>query len=903
MDIIAICLACQLAAQPTAQLPTTEVNVSPNLLGQGFKQPIEFVLSAQESLRGGTRTGDQVISSVATPSIPIAEVEAGETSPPLLQRLLQSFMESLGLSDDSKVAAEDLQEGENGLETVVEVSGEDDILDASLDESAADTGLGVVDEEMSVEEIASEVDAESGSLGMGDASSSDSESELVSVEESLEDIVEEVEEATEAEASSRVTSPLFANVGDRQNYVISPDVAFLQLASAEALGREPGADPSDFHPATGATFNDDGTLTLKVLVGNSKERFTVIGDFNNWGNGVDLSPYQLYPSAADPNVHEAILPVGNYHKAQYRLRDQDGRDRLDMSAPLFSTPAFNERFYDYRQDNNLNAVLWQRTPIPAAELAPTVDLRGQQLVIAETDIVSLALKWSCVNSDSKFYGQTGADNIVELYSFVGECGLPEEMASLGYNAVQFMPLDTHVDFWTPESPYFPDWRFGYITINYYGKHADFGSPDELAQMINAFHKADVAVLLDVVYSHYSDTGNEPPREFYPLGFSQYHREDGWELYGGPWTEWGTRRFTYSPEIRRNLIEAALINVLDYGFDGLRVDNVNGIDSQPYGRDFLRELSAAVDLYQPKAVVIGEGYFGDWYLNRARGIGGAGLLTTYSDRFYLWFTENIIKYRDEIDTGRLDYMLSWDWPRALLYYPGNHDEFANPGNPFQTRGRYLAEAIQGGIHTQKIQSWSALTLFASSYYLDMVQLWTLQPGNLNNNSPIDWARFEYPEVKGLAQFQSDMKHFFASEAAFAPYNIHHNMLRWVDSENKVVVFERIDFATGRRVYVVINLGDRAIDHYKIGVHPDGASFHMALDSDLVSYGGSGNNQEWLTSDNRELEFFLGSYGVVGLVQQDKLEPVGLDAASGGGPDPEFRPVDWYAIRAELKARGF
>ena len=239
------------------------------------------------------------------------------------------------------------------------------------------------------------------------------------------------------------------------------------------------------------------------------------------------------------------------------------------------------------------------------------------------------------------------------------------------------------------------------------------------------------------------------------------------------------------------------------------------------------------------------------------------------------TENIIKYRNEIDTQRLDYMLSHDWPLTLLYYPGNHDEFANPGNPFQTRGRYLAEAIQGGTHTRKIQSWSALAMFASSYYLDMVQLWTTQPGNLNDNSPIDWVRFEDPDVNDIVQFQSDMKHFFVTEPAFAPYNIHRNMLRWMDHDNKVAVFERIDFTTGQRVYAVVNLGDRAIEHYKIPVFPDGASFRMALDSDRTPYGGEGRNAEWLTSNNRELEFFLGSYGVVGLVQQDKIEPVQMD----------------------------
>jgi 1,4-alpha-glucan branching enzyme len=654
--------------------------------------------------------------------------------------------------------------------------------------------------------------------------------------------------------------------------VVSPDAKALHLASVEILDKQAKLDPKSFKPAVGSRFHDDGSLTLRVLVGNPSERLTLIGDFNNWGKVENLKAYELQPLPENPLIHSVTLPPGDYHKSQYRLLDQNGHERLDMGADIFSTPAFNTRFYENRDKEPLNAVFWKPTPLPEKERAERIDLRGQPLAIAETDIVSLALKWTCNNPTSRFAGQTGADNIIELYNFVSECGLPEKIAELGYNAIEFMPLDTHVDSWEPGASYFPDWRYSYITLSRYSKHADFGSPDELTAMINAFHKAKIAVILDVVYSHYSDRGNNPPRSFWELGVSQYHRADGWELYGGQWTKWGTRRFTYSPEIRQDIIDAALNNILRYGFDGLRLDNVNGIDRQPYGREFLKEITQAVAAYEPRSVVIAEGYFGDPVLNKSLEADGAGVLTTYSDRFYLWFTEDVMKYRYEVNMWHLEHILSNDWARNLLYYPGNHDEFANPGNPFQTRGRYLAEAIQGGVHNRKIQSWSALSMFASSYYLDMPQLWTLQPGNLNQNPAVDWARLEDPYVAQMARFQADMKRFFTHEPAFASYNIHRQMVRWIDDVNKVVVFEKIDFASGRRVYAVVNLGDNIIEHYRIPVAPTEATFKFALDSDRSIYGGNDHNPLETEVEDYSLEFYLGSYGVVGLVQQDKLEPV-------------------------------
>jgi len=664
----------------------------------------------------------------------------------------------------------------------------------------------------------------------------------------------------------------------RNQYVVSPDVDQLHLAAVELLEQEPERDPATFVPEAGIRFNDDDSITFRILVGNERDRVRLIGDFNNWGQNVDLSAYELHPTNENPIVHELTLPPGNYHKMQYRLLDQDGNQRLDLTAPLFSTPAFNRRFYENRRDDTLNAVIWKPEPIPASELAEPMDMRAKPLSILETDIVSLALRWTCDNPSSSLYGKTGAEAIDQLYSFVGECGLPEKLASLGYNAIQFMPLDTHVDFWEPDAAYFPDWRYSYQIINYYGKHADFGSPDELKRMINAFHKSDVGVILDVVYSHYSDRGNNAPREFSEVGYSRYHRQDGWELYRGPDTEWGTRRFNYSDDIRKNIVDAALNNVLNYGFDGLRIDNVNGIDYQPYGRELLKEMTEAIHDYRPGAVVIGEGYFGDPYLNRANEYGGAGLTTTYSDRFYLWFTEDLMKYTEEIDSWRLDYMLNQDWTRALLYYPGNHDEFANPGNPFQTRGRYLVDAINGGdYHNRKIQSWSALNMFASSYYLDMFQLWTLQNGNLNSNAAIEWPRLQYQNVEQIVNLQSAMKDFFISQPAFAPHNMHHNMVHWIDHENKVIEFERIDFSTGQRVYAVVNLGDHVFPSYQIHVHPKEATFRLAVDSDKSAFGGGDRNPEYMESVNNNLSFYLGAYGVMGFVQEDRIEPIDLSAA--------------------------
>ncbi|MEY2979166.1 MAG: hypothetical protein RLZZ435_3305, partial [Cyanobacteriota bacterium] len=105
-----------------------------------------------------------------------------------------------------------------------------------------------------------------------------------------------------------------------QHYVISPDAAQLHLASTDFLEHIPQQNPDTYQPDAGVRFNDDGSVTFRVLVGNTHDRLTLVGDFNNWGNVWNTASYQLFPTPNDPLIHEVTLPPGDYHLNQYRLR-------------------------------------------------------------------------------------------------------------------------------------------------------------------------------------------------------------------------------------------------------------------------------------------------------------------------------------------------------------------------------------------------------------------------------------------------------------------------------------------------------------------------------------------------------------------------------------------------------
>lgn len=141
------------------------------------------------------------------------------------------------------------------------------------------------------------------------------------------------------------------------------------------------------------------------------------------------------------------------------------------------------------------------------------------------------------------------------------------LAGLGVTAIELMPLAQ-----------FPgDRNWGYDGVLPYAPQASYGSPEQLKHLIDSAHGHGLAVILDVVYNHFGPDGNYLHR--YAKGF---FRED-------KHTPWGAAIDFRRREVRDFFIDNALMWLLEYRFDGLRLDAVHAIESP----DFLQELAARV----------------------------------------------------------------------------------------------------------------------------------------------------------------------------------------------------------------------------------------------------------------------------------------------------------------------
>ena len=169
------------------------------------------------------------------------------------------------------------------------------------------------------------------------------------------------------------------------------------------------------------------------------------------------------------------------------------------------------------------------------------------------------------------------------------------------------------------------WNWGYDGVAWYAVHEPYGGPDGLKRFVDACHERGLAVVLDVVYNHLGPSGNYLPR------FGPY-------LTAGRNT-WGDQVNLDTPgstEVRRFILDNALMWLEEFHVDGLRLDAVHALvdSSEPH---LLAELAADVDalcahLGRP-LILIAESDLNDTVMIDSRTAGGRGMDGQWDDDFH------------------------------------------------------------------------------------------------------------------------------------------------------------------------------------------------------------------------------------------------------------------------------
>jgi maltooligosyltrehalose trehalohydrolase len=190
------------------------------------------------------------------------------------------------------------------------------------------------------------------------------------------------------------------------------------------------------------------------------------------------------------------------------------------------------------------------------------------------------------------------------------------VADLGVDAIELMPV----------AEFSGDRGWGYDGVDLFAPHHAYGGPDGLKRLVDAAHEHGLGVVMDVVYNHLGPAGNYLP-EFGPY-FSPRHQ-----------TNWGPAINFDGPgsdEVRRFVIDNALMWLRDYHCDGLRLDAVHAI-ADDSATHILEELGAEVAVLEAQLgrtlFLIAESDLNDPRFVRGRDAGGYGLDAAWADEFH------------------------------------------------------------------------------------------------------------------------------------------------------------------------------------------------------------------------------------------------------------------------------
>ena len=201
-------------------------------------------------------------------------------------------------------------------------------------------------------------------------------------------------------------------------------------------------------------------------------------------------------------------------------------------------------------------------------------------------------------------------------TFDGAIGRLDHLVKLGVTHIEVMPVAE-----------FPgDRGWGYDGVDLYAPHHSYGGPEGLKRFVNACHGHGLAVLLDVVYNHFGPDGN------YLSQFGPYFSD----RYKTPWGDSVNLDGEGSVEVRRFLIDNALMWMRDYHFDGLRLDAIHALFDHSETH-FLEQLAREVENLANQSgrdlVLVAESDWNDPKVVRPWENGGYGLTAQWSDDFH------------------------------------------------------------------------------------------------------------------------------------------------------------------------------------------------------------------------------------------------------------------------------
>jgi len=417
--------------------------------------------------------------------------------------------------------------------------------------------------------------------------------------------------------------------------------------------------------------------------------------------------------------------------------------------------------------------------------------------------------------------------------------LPAYLNDMGFTHVEFLPVMEH--------PFDGSW--GYQPTGLFAPTSRFGSPADFAALVDACHRAGIAVLLDWVPGHFPDD---------PHGLAWF---DGTALYEhanpmqGRHLDWNTLIYNFGRgEVANFLLANALFWLDHYGVDGLRVDAVASMlyldYSRPAGgwipnREGGRENLEAIGFLQrfntelfgrfPKATTAAEESTAWPMVSRPVQWGGLG----FGYKWNMGWMHDTLNYisKDPVyrkhHHGDILFGLHYAFSENFIL-PLSHDEVVHgkgsilariPGDPWQRFATLRAYyGFMYGHPGKKL-------LFMGDEFGQLSE-W-------RHDHSIDWHLLGEPPHAGVQAAVRDLNRLYRSLPALHALDCDTGGFEWVvmdDWQQSVFAWLRKGRSPEARCLVVVNFTPEVRRDYAIRV-PFGGHWREVLNTDAAVYGGS------------------------------------------------------------------
>ncbi|MBT5709074.1 MAG: 1,4-alpha-glucan branching protein GlgB [Verrucomicrobia bacterium] len=546
------------------------------------------------------------------------------------------------------------------------------------------------------------------------------------------------------------------------------------------------------------------------------KQVAVIGDFNDWNRTAD----PLFPVAQSGIWTTIVMNLSPGTRYQYCVLDQENQwtaksdpfgkafARLPDHSSLVTAPLefkwHDELWLDRRQSTD-----WLREPISIYELH-----LGSWMITSEP-----------------------AED-VPLYRNIAE-PLIDYLCRLEFTHVLFMPLMEH--------PFGGSW--GYQVTGFYAPTSRYGSPDDLAYLVDQLHRHGIGVIFDWVPAHF-------PKD--PFGLNRF---DGSPLFEyacpkqGQHPDWGTAIFDYNkPQVVSFLISSALAWIRDFHFDGIRVDAVASMIYRDYSRPsgdwtpnvdgghenleavrFLQSLNQHIGDRHPGVIRIAEESTAWPGVTRSQDQGGLG----FDFKWNLGWMHDTLAYFSQPEEKRQQVHTQFTLPSLYQHtenycLPFSHDEVVHekksmlnkmPGATLEVKARHLRALYAW------MWAWPGKKLLFMGAEFGQLNEW-------DHNDFIGWNRIKDGLQQGLQQLVARLNRGYRNHPSLSDTDHKASTFHWLvadDTEHGVFAFARISQQPQHTIVSIGNFSSRSHEAYRIGI-PTAGEWLVSMNSSWTTFQG-------------------------------------------------------------------